>query len=291
MTSEIPLTFAVEGATLIGVLHRPARAPRLGLILVVGGPQYRVGAHRQFLLLARHLASRGVAVLRFDCRGMGDSAGEFPGFENIAPDVAAAIDVLAAKAPSVTHFVLWGLCDATLAICECAARDSRISGVVLLNPWVRTETSQARAQLRHYYFRRLTEKEFYLKLARGKFDFGMSARSFLGDISRLFAARSTEGLTSSSNAGSENQLAQRLAMSIGRFRGPVLLVLSGRDLTAKEFEQETGRSKRWQKLYGQARFTIRRLDIADHTFSRRVWRDQIADWTWEWMDASLKAET
>ena len=46
-----------------------------GVLIVTGGPQYRAGSHRQFVLLARFLAARGMAVLRFDYRGMGDSEG------------------------------------------------------------------------------------------------------------------------------------------------------------------------------------------------------------------------
>ena len=69
----------------------------------------------------------------------------------------------------------------------------------------------------------------------------------------------------------------------------MLLLLSGRDLTAKEFEHETRRSRKWRKLYQQERLTIHRLDPADHTFSRRIWRDQVADWTGAWIDACLNA--
>ncbi|HKT17606.1 MAG TPA: hypothetical protein VJR47_06160, partial [Stellaceae bacterium] len=178
---------------------------------------------------------------------------------------------------------------AALGICECAARDSRIVAAVLLNPWIRSETSQARAQLRHYYLRRLVEKEFYLKLARGKLDVLASAHSFLGDIGKLITARSTAAHSPSHDAEGENQLARRLAASLGRFKGPVLLLLSGRDLTAKEFEHETRRSRKWRRLYRQKRLTIHRLDPADHTFSRRIWRDQVAEWTGAWIDACLNA--
>jgi len=75
--NEIPVTFGCEDISLVGVLHAPEAAPSLGFVFVVGGPQYRVGSHRQFVLLARDLASHGAAVLRFDCRGMGDSGGFF----------------------------------------------------------------------------------------------------------------------------------------------------------------------------------------------------------------------
>ena len=42
------------------------------VLVVVGGPQVRAGSHRHFVQLARHLATHGHAVMRFDVRGMGD---------------------------------------------------------------------------------------------------------------------------------------------------------------------------------------------------------------------------
>ena len=94
MNTEEPVCIESQGERLIGVLHRPqtpSGASR-GMVIVVGGPQYRVGSHRQFVLLARALAARGTPVLRFDLAGMGDSDGEFAGFERSAADIRAAID-------------------------------------------------------------------------------------------------------------------------------------------------------------------------------------------------------
>ncbi|RME66758.1 MAG: hydrolase 1, exosortase A system-associated, partial [Alphaproteobacteria bacterium] len=55
MAIEQPLCFRAADAHLLGVLHRPDGAPpsSVGLLILVGGPQYRVGAHRQYVHLAR----------------------------------------------------------------------------------------------------------------------------------------------------------------------------------------------------------------------------------------------
>jgi len=74
---EEALVFDCGGSSLIGVLSGAALAAERGVLIVVGGPQYRAGSHRQFTLLARHLAERGVPTLRFDYRGMGDSDGGY----------------------------------------------------------------------------------------------------------------------------------------------------------------------------------------------------------------------
>ena len=69
--TEETTVFACAGDTLMGILAKPETPADTGVIVIVGGPQYRVGSHRQFVLLSRALAAAGYAVLRFDYRGMG----------------------------------------------------------------------------------------------------------------------------------------------------------------------------------------------------------------------------
>jgi exosortase A-associated hydrolase 1 len=283
---EIALTFACAGDALIGVLHLPALAPTVGVVIVVGGPQYRVGSHRQFLLLARSLAAQGIAALRFDCRGMGDSDGAFPGFEHIEPDVASAVDAMMLRVPSLRHVVLWGLCDANSAMAEHARRDARIAGVVLLNPWVRSESSLARTQLKHYYLARLMQPDFLRKVLTGRFNPIASMQALLGNIVRAFGSAAPH--KRSSHEAARNALAERMAAELERFKGRVLIILSGRDLTAKEFADAARSSTLWQKLYADARVTRRDFPAADHTFSRRAWRDQVAEWTRDWLKSGMR---
>ena len=87
------LQFECQSCTLLGILSLPATPLARGVLIVTGGPQYRVGSHRQFALLACHLAGLGIPVLRFDYRGMGDSEGAPRTFEHIGDDVRAATDI------------------------------------------------------------------------------------------------------------------------------------------------------------------------------------------------------
>ena len=124
-----------------------------GVLIVVGGPQYRVGSHRQFLLLSRRLAAEGYPVMRFDYRGMGDASGAMRGFEQASADIGAAIEAFQRACPAVQRIVLWGLCDAaSLALLYVdATQDDRIAGLAILNPWVRSEASLAQTHIKHYY--------------------------------------------------------------------------------------------------------------------------------------------
>lgn len=70
------------GASLAGTLIRPVgTGPRAAVVLIAGsGPQNRdetVSGHRPFLIIADRLARAGIAVLRYDKRGVGGSAGDY----------------------------------------------------------------------------------------------------------------------------------------------------------------------------------------------------------------------
>ena len=146
--TEEALRFTCLGDALLGIMTRPDVPATSGFIVVVGGPQYRVGSHRQFVLLSRRLAAAGYAVLRFDYRGMGDSSGQRRPFDSVSDDIAAAINALQTQQPSVHHITLWGLCDgasAALLYCQQTA-DPRVHSLCLLNPWVRSEAGKDPSQ-------------------------------------------------------------------------------------------------------------------------------------------------
>lgn len=271
---EKAFTFDCKGASLTGIVALPEQPIERGVLVVVGGPQYRAGSHRQFTLLSRDLAKAGIPCMRFDYRGMGDSAGNQRDFEGIGDDIRSAVDAFLAQCPSVDEVILWGLCDAASAAAFYAHRDPRIAGLVLLNPWVRTLESQAKARLKHYYLSRLLDAALWKKLLSGKFDFGKSLKDLSGAVSAL-------GKDSENDAGENLPLPERMKQSLEKFRGKILLILSGNDLTAREFEDLARSSPSWRGLLEK----MERRDLleADHTFSRRAWRDQVSSWTGSWV--------
>lgn len=284
--TETAFTFDCQGVALVGILHAGAAGATRGVLIVVGGPQYRVGSHRQFLLLARALAGAGIPVLRFDYRGMGDAEGEPVTFENSGPDIHAAVEAFFQRIPTLRDVVLWGLCDAASAILFYAWQDARVSGLVLLNPWVRTEAGQARAYLKHYYWQRLRDPELWTKLARGQFNFTASLRSWWGLLrTTLTKSPTTRADNRRSPAVTSGSLPDWMADSFRQFHGPVLFILSGNDLTAAEFKDLVAKSRDWSKLLAQPHVTRQELAAANHTFSRREWRDQVVAWTLTWLQS------
>ncbi|MGF6271999.1 exosortase A-associated hydrolase 1 [Massilia sp. UYP11] len=279
---ERALAFGCGGERLYGILSLPGQAASAtrGVLVVVGGPQYRAGSHRQFTLLARELARDGVPVLRFDYRGMGDSEGAARPFDDVDDDLRAAIDAFMAAVPGLREVVLWGLCDAASAIGIYAARDARVAGLVLLNPWVRTEDGLARATLRHYYRARLKDPAFWKQLLRGGLDWRRSLASLLALLRK---ARGKPMPAAAAGAPATTSLPERMRAGLQDFRGRVLLVIAGADLTAREFCDLADADLAWRGILAPPRVTRRRIDDADHTFSRRAWRDQVARWTSEWL--------
>jgi uncharacterized protein len=265
-----PVAFACGQDWLLGLITRPEKPRSRGVLIAVGGPQYRAGSHRQFVLLANALALQGHAVMRFDYRGMGDSTGEPRTFENVGDDLRAAVDHFLSRVPEVTEVAIWGLCDAASAALFYAHHDPRVTGVALLNPWVRTVQGEARAHLKHYYLRHAFSAAPWAKLLRGEFDLAASAMSFVRNL-RNAGAAGTQALP------------ERMAEGLERFRGQVLLILSGNDLTAQEFSDVAAGSKRWRRLLESPRVAQHRLADANHTFSRHDWRDQVARWTSSWL--------
>ncbi|HSI23378.1 MAG TPA: hydrolase 1, exosortase A system-associated [Methylophilaceae bacterium] len=268
---EAPVVFECEGSRLVGIAALPAQPAAMGVLIIVGGPQYRAGSHRQFTLLARHLAGLGIASLRFDYRGMGDSEGEKRSFDQINADIGAALATLLQLAPAIERIALWGLCDAASAAMCYAPTDARVGQLILLNPWLQSSPNVARTRLRLYYPARLGQMNFWAKLLTLEVDIPVTVRGFLDDLKSTFRWQEKPGNPLDA-AADEHMLA-----GLERFGGQVLFIMSEKDLTAGIFRAQVDRDRRWQQACRVATF----LDVpgADHTFSTRKFRDQVAQVT------------
>jgi exosortase A-associated hydrolase 1 len=283
--TETAIAFDCHGSTLLGIVAAPppghARSDT-AVLVVVGGPQYRAGSHRQFVQLSRALAAAGHSVLRFDVRGMGDSHGEPAGFEAVSDDIAAAIGALQAHAPQARRVALFGLCDGASAalLYMHDTGDARVGAICLLNPWVRTQETLARTHVRHYYLQRLASREFWRKLLTG----GVGKRA-LGDFAGAVRRSRQTALPSQAAATAGRRDAHfRDAMRSGcdAFNGPLLLALSGDDLTAKEFSDSVAADSIWRKLLKRNGTQSMTLPGADHTLSnpgaQRSFEAEMVQW-------------
>jgi exosortase A-associated hydrolase 1 len=277
---EEALLFSCGSDVLVGILHSPIAAADTAVLIIVGGPQYRVGSHRQFVLMARRLAEAGHPVMRFDVRGMGDSTGAVRSFEAVNEDIATAMDCVQQQLPHVKRFVLWGLCDgASAALLYClASRDPRVYGLCLLNPWVRSVASLAVTHVKHYYVQRFWQPSFWRKLISGKI-----APNAVAAFLRTLRIAAGTTLLAPQRAGVATPYQRRMAQAWAGFNGHILLVLSARDLTAKEFVEHVKRDDGWKAALNHGVLEKHELSMADHTFSDATSRAAVETLVVEWL--------
>lgn len=169
-------------ANLIGILCEPSlpdsstRSPtatrdavRPVVVFLNAGVIHRVGPHRLHVKLARQLAARGIASLRLDLSGIGDSR-SVPGAlsfrESSVADTRAAMDQLTAEL-GATRFVVFGLCSGADNALAAAEADPRVAAIVVLDPPAYV-TPRARA-------RRLARRVRSLGGARATVRWGLEA--------------------------------------------------------------------------------------------------------------------
>jgi len=148
-----------------------------GILMVSGGGQTRIGSHRMSERLAATLAAAGYPVFRFDRRGVGDSAGEDPGFRGNRADIDAAIHAFRRTRPGLRHMVGFGLCDGATSLALFGASLS-LDGIILANPWLVEAEAGAppAAAIRSHYADRLRSREGWSKLVRGDVSVAKLAR-------------------------------------------------------------------------------------------------------------------
>ena len=103
-TEEVTFTNAKAGATLAGTLTVPKGGAKCVMIMVTGsGPENRdeeVAFHKPFAVIADRLARAGIATLRYDDRGVGNSVGgetKHTTSLDVAEDATAGIEWLRAQ--------------------------------------------------------------------------------------------------------------------------------------------------------------------------------------------------
>lgn len=276
---EQGVIFNSNGKQLIAIEHLPMAEAlpsnntqtKKGLIIVVGGPQTRVGSHRLFVYLARALAKQGITVFRFDYTGAGDSEGDISSFTEVKNDISAAINTFEQRHDDITDLALWGLCDAASAILlylNDNPQQDKIKHLWLLNPWVRQTHTEAKTYLRSYYIKRVLSKDFWHKLFSGK----VKGKTALGEIKSFHQ----QSQVIKNNYTTDNYVT-RMLQGLAKFTGKCNILLSGNDLTADEFKLLVKINKHWRDVTARDTIEMHMISQADHTFSQRDKQNQLIE--------------
>lgn len=274
---ESPELFECVGCRLVGMLHPAGGESDMGVLLLVGGPQYRVGAHRMYVKIARRLAQNGIPSLRFDYRGVGDSEGTFRGFEDVEDDIASAVSQLMLRCPEIKRVALFGLCDGATAAALYDPADERVTTKILLNPWVHTHAGEAKAYLSYYYPKRLLQKSFWISLVQGKVAVVESLRDL---FKKLYSATQWSG---SSERAPRTPYQSRMLANLHRFEGRPLFMLSEHDFTAVEFRDLVSKDQDWIDYLRQSGVRVVDIAGADHTLSDSDSLGRFVDEVLEWI--------
>ena len=138
--TEVSIENIKDSITLAGTLTLPQKGDKFPVVIMItgSGPQNRdeeLLGHKPFLVIADYLTRHGIAVLRFDDRGIGKSTGDFSKATSFdfANDVEAGINYLK-QHPNIdaTKIGLIGHSEGGLIAPIVASRNKDVNFIVLL---------------------------------------------------------------------------------------------------------------------------------------------------------------
>jgi pimeloyl-ACP methyl ester carboxylesterase len=271
---------------MIGVVARPARNAQrrsaLAVILLGAGLVHHVGPNRLTVRLARRLAGRGLASLRFDHRGIGDSAPRADGkpFEvGAVEEVREAMDYVEEQ-EDVHAFVLLGICSGAQTSLNVALEDSRVVGVGMINgggegagtAWDAYE--YARRQVRHYLKHAVLSPDSWRRALTGRIQY----RRLFG----VLAHRIRNRLAPSA------EVVDAASETAGEIKGlltdgvRLLWVHSENDFSRDYFDTMFGKDA--QNLIATDRVRLEVIPFIDHTLTARHGQERFLNVVENWLD-------
>lgn len=247
--------FRVEGQTVYGMLHLPeGKRKSPAVALCHGFTGNRIETHRLFVKMARLLAANGIAALRFDFRGSGESEGDFEEV-TVSGEITDALEALnfLRNQPEIDPERI-GLIGLSLGGCVAVCAASRDGKVKTLALWA------AVANLRGAFVEGMRPEIRELLERQGWLDFGgwKVSKKFYEDASKIDPLREAS-----------------------RYDGAVLIVHGANDPVVPVDHAH---------LYHSTFKCKKKLHIipdADHTFARLNWEEEALRVTLEWMKVNL----
>jgi alpha-beta hydrolase superfamily lysophospholipase len=273
-----------DSRLLFGIVSEPESKPRDVVLLLNSGTIHHIGPSRLYVAFARQCAARGLAAVRLDLSGVGESgvrsgeAANAPYSGGAALDVREVVQFATRRFPGArVHLV--GLCSGAYHGFKGAVAGASLASVTMVNPltffWkpgMSLEYADFQVtQESSRYARSATTLRSWLKLLRGRVDlraaltifrkrFTTLARHFLRDTGRLLGMKLSDDLA--------YELKRVARQDIDMF-----FVFSASDPGHAMLREQGGRTVRSLCRKGALRIAI--VAEADHTFTARWKRDEL----------------
>ncbi len=274
---ETPLRFGDDGR-LFGMLCRPDRGVTETVVLICNaGRDPHYGGARQGVALARRLAAGGIASLRMDFAGLGDSLGP-PGAENVlshifanrVPDIHAALDTL--EQIGFRRFAAQGLCAGAYHAFHGALADRRITTLLLVNIPLFTLPGgnvlgylERRSLSPLHYLRKLALRENWVALFQGKLGVAATLRAqYTNALTRLRSK--AHGLARWLRLVPVQNFAGRALETLAGRGARTLFVFSPGEAEIEAFAREFGRTGDGLRSFNEV--AVRIIPGMDHDLSK-----------------------
>lgn len=282
MVFEEALRFG-DGRRLIGILTRSSGQDGAGppVIFLSSGIIHRVGPNRLYVELARGVtAGHRVATVRFDLAGIGDSGSPRSTIlaDSVHADITDSVNHVCASL-GTDSVILAGLCSGADNAFAAALRDSRVAGLILMDPsafktwgfharrlWHRVTSAKSRRNL-------FSRQSVVLRAGRAVI------RRIRGDTSEDRARPAKPAFYGMSTLTQE-ETRQGLEELVRR-RVRLLYVFTGGLRVRYNYERQFQDAFRQVDFRGRLRVAY--FPEADHTFSRAKDRRQLLDQIGEWL--------
>ncbi len=236
---------------------------KAGLVFVHAADGNRLGPHRMFVELAERLKVVGIASLRFDMRGCGDSEGE-PAGSDINPDIEDlqnAIGFFASKYNLPKIFLFAISRGARVSISTLAGNEMPVDGAVLLStPFAGTKAAAKKfsSRMKEYLYK-FTNPDSLKKFLSGKADIKQIAKT-------LIFALCSQKRYRSNTAGFVT-------------RCPLFFIYGSKDPIAADS------AVHYQSICEKFSipFAMTEIENANHSFFHYRWKELIMEMTENWL--------
>jgi pimeloyl-ACP methyl ester carboxylesterase len=274
---ELPVRFGTDGA-LFGVFCTPvAAASSRALLFLNHGSNHHIGWGRGFVRLARRFAELGIASLRIDIAGLGDSppAAGLPENqlfrEESRLDARSALDWL--EQAGYSQVTVLGHCAGAHLAFITAQSDPRSDEVIMVNlprfHWRPGDSLAANMRKgfrpSDWYFAQAREQELWKRLLRGQVNYRAMAKFLMERMQRKIVSNGRDLLSNFLPVSPETREVRQGFRELAQRGTKVRMIYSAEDGGLDEIATHAGWHAR--RLHRLAGFSFTILPDADHNIT------------------------